>query len=613
MKKGEVRKVSAGKNNRKRPDKSIKKEVMFHGIPASPGIAMGFVQILGEEDSLWNEVPEKERTLEEKDVEREIGVFKEALEKTREETRQLMEKVKATVGQSDAGIFDAQFLILDDKMLFNEVVASISKKFLYAEDAFRQTVSKYIAAISAIQDPYLKERAADIKDVAERLLAHLRGGDRRELLAHMPGQRIIVAKDLTPSDTALLDKENVLAFATESGSKTSHSAILARSIRIPAIVSMNRFYERLEEGDYLIIDGFLGTAVLNPEQETIELYKQKEKSKSRLYDEYLRETQLKSETVDGYRVELAANVENAENLEDIKKFGAAGIGLFRTEYLYMNRESFPTEEEQFEVYKKVAETLEGRPAIIRTLDLGGDKLSALINTSHEQNPFLGQRAIRLCLAHPELLKTQMRAILRAGVFGKLRMMFPMVSGMKELNDLLRLLEEVKSNLQKSNQRFDGSMEIGVMIEIPSAALVAEHLAQKVDFFSIGTNDLVQYTLAVDRNNEQVAALYEPTHPGVLALISMTVRAANKHGIWVGVCGESAGDPLCIPLLVGLGVKELSMSPISIGQTRRLIRKLSMREVEQLARAALAASDGGSALALARKYIEAKYPVILHGN
>lgn len=593
------------------PDKSIKREVMFHGIPASPGIAMGLVQILGKEDSLLEETGD-EGKISPEEVEKETAFFREALEKTRNETKVLMTRVKETVGQSDASIFDAQFLILDDKMLLNEVLAGISKKFLRAEDAFRQTVSKYVAAISAINDPYLKERAADIKDVAVRLISHLRGGGRKEMLEHLPGPRIIVAKDLTPSDTALLDKENVLAFATESGSKTSHSAILARSVRIPAIVSMNRFYDRLEDGDYLIIDGFLGTAVLNPEKETIELYQQKEKSESRLYDEYLRETQLKSETVDGYRVELAANVENAENLEEIKKFGAAGIGLFRTEYLYMNRDTFPTEEEQFEVYKKVAQSLGGRPAIIRTLDLGGDKLSSLI-TTHEQNPFLGQRAIRLCLAHPELLKTQMRAILRAGTFGKLRMMFPMVSGVKELDELLRILDEVKMNLQKSNQRFDGSMEIGVMIEIPSAALVAEHLAEKVDFFSIGTNDLVQYTLAVDRNNEQVASLYEPLHPAVLALIGMTVRAANKHGIWVGVCGESGGDPLCIPLLIGLGVKELSMSPISIGQTRRLIRKMSMREAEQLANAALSARDGRETLALSRRYVEEKFPVILRGN
>ncbi|MBR2363706.1 MAG: phosphoenolpyruvate--protein phosphotransferase, partial [Lentisphaeria bacterium] len=608
MKKSEQKNSASGRG-KIMPDKSIKREVVFHGIPASPGIAMGIVQILGKDESLLDAEPEK-RNLTAGEVDAETARFKEALEKTRNETKALMARVKETVGQSDASIFDAQFLILDDKMLINEVISGIGKKLLTAENAFRQTVSKYIAAISAIQDPYLHERAADIKDVAERLLAHLKGGKGSLLLENLPGPRIIVAKDLTPSDTALLDKENVLAFATESGSKTSHSAILARSIRIPAIVSMNRFYERLEDGDFLIIDGFLGIAVLNPEKETVELYQQKEKGKARLYDEYLRETQLKSETVDGYRVELAANVENAETLDDIKKFGAAGIGLFRTEYLYMNRDSFPSEEEQFEVYKKVAMTLEGRPAIIRTLDLGGDKLSALVNTSHEQNPFLGLRAVRLCLAHPELLKTQMRAILRAGVYGKLRMMFPMVSGVRELDDLLRILDEVKSNLQKSNQRFDGSMEIGVMIEIPSAALVAEHLAEKVDFFSIGTNDLVQYTLAVDRNNEQVASLYEPTHPGVLSLIAMTVRAANKHGIWVGVCGESGGDPLCIPLLVGLGVKELSMSPISIGQTRRLIRKISMREVEQLAALALAARDGGEALALSRKYLEQRVPAIL---
>ena len=608
MKKAEQKSPAPGRG-KVMPDKSIKREVMFHGIPASPGIAMGQVLVLGKENSLLDAPPEQKKIPPE-EVESEIARFKDALEETRTETKALMARIKESEGRNDAGIFDAQFLILDDKMLLNEVVTGVSKKFQSAENAFRQTISKYIAAISAIQDPYLKERAADIRDVAERLLAHLQGRSRTDLLKNLHEPRIVVAKDLTPSDTALLDRKNVLAFATESGSKTSHSAILARSIRIPAIVSMNRFYERLEDGDYLIVDGFLGTAVLNPDKGTIELYRQKEKSEARLYDEYLRETQLKSETVDGYRVELAANVENVENLEDIIKFGAAGIGLFRTEYLYMNRTSCPTEEEQFQVYKKVAKSLEGRPAIIRTLDLGGDKLSSLIHTQHEQNPFLGQRAIRLCLAHPALLKTQMRAILRAGVFGKLRMMFPMVSGVRELDELLRILGEVKADLQNSNQRFDGSMEIGIMIEIPSAALAAEHLAEKVDFFSIGTNDLVQYTLAVDRNNEQVATLYEPTHPAVLSLIAMTVHAANRHGIWVGVCGESGGDPLCIPLLVGLGVKELSMTPMSIGQTRRLIRKISMREVEHLAASALAAGDGGEALAMSRKYIEEKFPVIL---
>ena len=607
-----VQKGNSGSVKRVMPDKSIKREIMFHGIPASPGIAMGLVQLFGEKNSLLEAEPDK-KVLTPEEAVREVERFKEALEKTRNETKLLMERVKETAGQKDAGIFDAQFLILDDKLLFNEVITGISKKLMSAENAFRQTVSKYIAAISAIQDPYLKERAADIQDVAERLLACLSGNGRAEILGHLPGPRIVVAKELTPSDTALLDKHNVLAFVTESGSKTSHSAILARSIQIPAIVSMNRFYERLEDGDYLIIDGFPGTAILNPEKETIELYRQKENSKSRLYDEYLRETMLKSETVDGYRLELAANVENAETLGDIKKFGAAGIGLFRTEYLYMNRENLPTEEEQFAVYKKVAETLEGRHAIIRTLDLGGDKLSDLVNTAHEQNPFLGLRAIRLCLAHPELLKTQMRAILRAGVYGNLRMMFPMVSGIGELDELLKLLEEVKGDLKKSNQRFNGSMEIGVMIEIPSAALAADRLAEKVDFFSIGTNDLVQYTLAVDRNNEQVASLYEPTHPAVLRLISLTVQAANTHGIWVGVCGESAADPVCIPILLGLGVKELSMSPIAIGQTRRLVRTISMREAEQLAEAALSARDGKEVVSAVKKYIEKKYPAILRGN
>ena len=303
-------------------------------------------------------------------------------------------------------------------------------------------------------------------------------------------------------------------------------------------------------------------------------------------------------------------MENADSLEDIKKYGASGIGLFRTEYLYINRPTLPTEEEQFEIYKKVATAMDGQAAIIRTLDLGGDKLSEALGAYHEQNPFLGLRAIRLCLEKPEILKVQMRAILRAGVFGKIRMMFPMVSCMDELNKLLKLLDEVRSDLKNSNMKFDGSMDIGVMIEIPSAALIADKLAKKVDFFSIGTNDLVQYTLAVDRNNEKVAHLYAPTNPAVLELIGRTVDAAERNGIWVGVCGEVAGDPRYIPILIGLGVKELSMSPLSIGHIRRLIRNISMYDAERIAEKALAAETAEEALAYSMEYLEKKVPEIL---
>lgn len=590
------------------PDKKIKREILYHGIPASPGIAIGTVMLIAESHrTLFKDI--KITGIAPEQVDTEIALFRQAIDKTRDEIKELRTRVQTSLESHEANIFDAHFLIVDDKMLMNEVCSSISKKLIHADAAFSQTMQKYIAAISAVPDPYLRERAADVQDVAARILSNLYGLERPKL-DHLPGPRIIIAKDLTPSDTALLDRTNVLAFATESGSKTSHSAILARSMRIPAIVGMNHFVERVEDGDWMIIDGFLGIAILNPEKQTIELYEQKESRKAKLYNELLRETQLKSETVDGYRIHLAANVENADSLEDIKKYGASGIGLFRTEYLYINRPTLPTEEEQFEIYKKVATAMDGQAAIIRTLDLGGDKLSEALGAYHEQNPFLGLRAIRLCLEKPEILKVQMRAILRAGVFGKIRMMFPMVSCMDELNKLLKLLDEVRSDLKNSNMKFDGSMDIGVMIEIPSAALIADKLAKKVDFFSIGTNDLVQYTLAVDRNNEKVAHLYAPTNPAVLELIGRTVDAAERNGIWVGVCGEVAGDPRYIPILIGLGVKELSMSPLSIGHIRRLIRNISMYDAERIAEKALAAETAEEALAYSMEYLEKKVPEIL---
>ncbi len=589
-------------------DKKNKREIMFHGIPASPGIACGTVMLVHDVSSALLDSKEYKNILPEQ-VEEEVQRFKSAIEETRVEIKELRNRIQTSLEHHEANIFDAHFLIVDDRMLMNEVCMLITKKQIPAETAFSQTMQKYIAAISAVADPYLRERAADVKDVAARIISHLQGKGKFQL-DHLPGPCIIAAKDMTPSDTALLDRANVLAFAIESGSKTSHSAILARSMKIPAIVGMNRFVECLEDGDSMIVDGFLGIAILNPTKDTIELYQQKEKSKAKLYSELLRETQLQSETTDGYRIQLAANMESADNIADVKKYGAAGVGLFRTEYLFMNTDTLPDEEEQFEVYRKVAEAADGQPVVIRTLDLGGDKLSRALGAYHEQNPFLGLRAIRLCLDNPSILKTQMSAILRAGSFGNVQMMFPMISCMDELNRALELLEEVKSDLKNSNLKFNGKMKIGIMIEIPSAALIADKLARKADFFSIGTNDLVQYTLAVDRNNERVAGLYQPTHPAVLELIARTTQAASDNSIWTAVCGEMAGDPRYIPILIGLGVRELSMSPLSIGHIRRLIRKISMHDAERIAEKALAADTAEEALRHSLEFMEKNVPEIL---
>ena len=599
---------AAARKPARRLDKTRKREIMFHGIPASPGIVFGTVLLL-QENSVELLSGKDVKNIPASQVSREVARFRKAVEETTAEIKDLRDRLQQSLEPHEANVFNAHYLIVSDKKLADEICSIIEKKLLPAEYAYSQVIQRYVSTISSLSDPYLKERALDIKDVASRLLSHLQGTARKHL-DKLPGSRIIVSRDLTPSETAMLDREHVLGIATESGSKTSHSGLLARSLHIPAIVGLNHFVECLEDGDKLILDGFLGIALLNPVPATVELYKQKEKNQARLYAELMRETQLQSETTDGYRIQLAANVESADSLGDIKRFGAAGIGLFRTEYLYMNREQLPDEAEQFEVYKKVAEAANGQPVIIRTLDLGGDKLAKAVGSFHEQNPFLGLRAIRLCLARPEIFKTQLRAILRAGCFGNIKMMFPMISSVAELDRALAVLEEVKSDLQDNNMRFNGSMDIGIMIEIPAAALMADIFAKKVDFFSIGTNDLVQYTLAIDRNNEQVANLYQPTNPAVLRLIAATAEAAEKNGIWTGVCGEMASDLRYIPILIGLGVEELSMSPISIGHARRLIRKISMKDAEKIAAQAMQATTAREALQYSTDFLEQNMPEIM---
>lgn len=563
-----------------------RKEVMYHGIPASSGIAIGIALIVGGASRVSLDVEPKPIT--ESEVPCEITRFTSSLDKTRKQILELQSRVKTSLASKDASIFDAHLLIVDDKMLTQEVIEGIRKELQAADVVFSRIIQRYISAISAVDDQYLKERASDVADVAFRILDNL-SGEERQLLDHLPGQRILISKDLTPSDTAMLDRENVQAFATETGSRTSHTAILARSMRIPAVVGISNLTANIHNGDMLIIDGYIGAVITNPKQETLELYAQKEVSKEQLFNELQQESSLLPETIDGYRIHLAANLDDAGNIGEVHKSGASGIGLFRTEYLFM-ASKIPTEEEQFAVYRKIVEGMNGEATVIRTLDLGGDKLSSVINVAHDPNPFLGQRSIRLCLAFPELLVPQLRAILRASAFGPTRLMFPMVTCEDEIDRLLVILNKTREDLRSEKKKFDEHMEVGIMMETPAAALFAEHLARKVDFFSIGTNDLVQYTMAVDRGNEKVAILYRPAHPVILMLIDRIVKAANAAGIWVSVCGEMASDPRFIPLLVGLGVQELSMSTGSLGVARRVIRSLRMYEAERFAAEAMGCSD-----------------------
>ncbi len=563
-----------------------RKEMMYHGIPASSGIAIGIALIVGGASRVSLDVEPKPIT--ESEVPCEITRFTSSLDKTRKQILELQSRVKTSLASKDASIFDAHLLIVDDKMLTQEVIEGIRKELQAADVVFSRIIQRYISAISAVDDQYLKERASDVADVAFRILDNL-SGEERQLLDHLPGQRILISKDLTPSDTAMLDRENVQAFATETGSRTSHTAILARSMRIPAVVGISNLTANIHNGDMLIIDGYIGAVITNPKQETLELYAQKEVSKEQLFNELQQESSLLPETIDGYRIHLAANLDDAGNIGEVHKSGASGIGLFRTEYLFM-ASKIPTEEEQFAVYRKIVEGMNGEATVIRTLDLGGDKLSSVINVAHDPNPFLGQRSIRLCLAFPELLVPQLRAILRASAFGPTRLMFPMVTCEDEIDRLLVILNKTREDLRSEKKKFDEHMEVGIMMETPAAALFAEHLARKVDFFSIGTNDLVQYTMAVDRGNEKVAILYRPAHPVILMLIDRIVKAANAAGIWVSVCGEMASDPRFIPLLVGLGVQELSMSTGSLGVARRVIRSLRMYEAERFAADAMGCSD-----------------------
>ena len=568
-------------------------ERIISGIAVSPGIAIGSALIIGKKFAKV-----VERSISPNEVEFQIKKFQDALEKTRKQIRTLQQNLNENLKEKHSSIFDAHLLITQDKMVIDEVEAATRRELKNIDFIFYRTMKKYIEAIASMPDDYIRERVGDFKDVASRIIENMHGGHNKQF-DKLPGQRIIVAHDLTPSDTASLDRENVLAFATEVGSRTSHTAIMARSMEIPAVVGISMDDLNTANGDVLIVDGYKGLLIANPKPTTLEIYARRETREEEIHDEILKESTLRPETVDQFRVQLAANMELPEDLEAAKKYGAAGIGLFRTEYLYINRPEPPSVEEQFHIYKNIIEKLDGYPLIIRTFDLGGDKLGSITEESKhtDPNPFLGCRAIRLHLDFPELLPQQIRAILMASAYGNVKVMFPMITCMDEMGQLRGLLEDEKRELEAESIPFNNDMEIGIMIETPSAALIADKLAQKVDFFSIGTNDLVQYTLAVDRGNEKVAYLYQPAHPAILSLIKSVTDAAYKNGIWVSVCGEMAGDPRYIPLLVGMGIHELSMSASSIGPVRRLIRRLYMHDSEKLLEEALKASTADEVLDL----------------
>ncbi len=586
-----------------------KKEVLFHGLPASPGICRGRVLVFGAAHTDFHEIDPI--PIDASEIDAEIARFQSAIEKTKSEIKTIQNRMQRTIEKRDAKIFDAHLLIVEDKLLHKEVVSRIRNELCNAQSSFLLTVRRYLDAISGTNDTYLNERAGDIRDIANRILRNLNGDkDGGPSLDNLPENTVVIAHDLTPSDTAMLDRRNILGFAIETGSKTCHTSILARSLRIPAVVGMRNIAGKFANGDEVIVDGFLGMVIRNPSRDTLAFYREKISRKDELYSILRKESSRAAETTDGYRVKLCANIEGADDLEEVSRCGAEGIGLFRTEYLFMNTPVAPDEETQYQIYAKLLRAMRGRAVTIRTVDLGGDKLDfASASASREPNPFLGLRAIRLCHEKPQLIRTQLRALLRAGTEGDLRIMFPMVSSLSEIEELLSIRDEVMEELKLANIPFDPKVRIGAMIEIPSACLIADALAAKVDFFSIGSNDLVQYTLAVDRLNERVAYLYRPSHPAVMELIRLTVEAAKKHRIPVCVCGEIAADPRFTPILLGLGVLELSMSPNALAEVRGVIRKTSMLASEQLAKIALTAADPEDVMVLAKEHIQSVAPDI----
>jgi phosphoenolpyruvate-protein phosphotransferase (PTS system enzyme I) len=574
-------------------------ERVFKGIPVSAGIAQGKIFVLSRPKSSIPkyDVPEPE-------LPQQIQRLHHALVLTRQQIIEVQNKVSQALNAKDASIFDAHLLVLEDPTLVESVTALVHSRKINIEAAFQEFADKYAATLSAIDDAYLRERVADMRDVTSRIMANLLGHSHHHGLQDLQEPCIVISEDLSPSEVAMLNRKIILGFATDGGSRTSHTAIMARSLQVPAVVGLKDASHKIKTGTSVLLDGYNGSVTVNPTDQTLFQYGQLLRRQASIEDKLREIKNLPAITLDGKKITLSANIEKSGDGESVRLHGAEGVGLFRTEYLFINRDSLPTEEEQYESYRSIAAELKPDPVIIRTLDLGGDKFLTHLQMPAEMNPFLGWRAIRFCLEEKAVFRAQLRAILRASAEGNVKIMYPMISGLGEVKKANALVEEYKDELRAEKVPFDEKIEIGAMIEIPSAAVAADTLATRVKFFSLGTNDLIQYSLAVDRLNERIAHLYEPTHPAVVRLIKMTVDAADRHGIWCGVCGEMAGDPSLTPLLLGLGVGELSVAPSCLPKVKFLIRRLNMAEAKELAEFALQCHSGREILerseALAKK-------------
>jgi len=563
------------------------------GIAASQGISFAKAYVFVEPDLTVKEVKIE-------DVAAEIKRFEDAIEASKKELTIIKENALASLGADKAAVFEAHLLILDDPEFMGTVKTDIESKVINAEYAFKETSDMFISMFEAMDNEYMKERAADIRDVSKRILAHLLGVDLPNP-SLIDEEVIVIAEDLTPSDTAQLNKKYVKGFATNIGGRTSHSAIMARSLEIPAVVGTSSITEDVKNGDILILDGLDGVVLVNPDEATTAEYKEKHAKFEAQKAEWAKLVTEKSVTKDGHEVILAANIGTPADLEGVKNNGGEAVGLYRTEFLYMGREQLPTEDEQFEAYKAVLEGMGDKPVVVRTLDIGGDKELPYLDLPKEMNPFLGFRAIRLCLEEKELFRTQLRALLRASVYGKLCVMFPMIATVQEFRAAKALFLEEKEKLVAEGVAVSNDIELGIMVEIPSTAVIADIFAKEVDFFSIGTNDLIQYTMAADRMSEKVSYLYQPYNPAILRLVKNVIEASHKEGKWTGMCGEMAGDSLAIPLLLGMGLDEFSMSATSILQARSQIKNLTLDEMKELVEKAVMCATTEEVLALIEEY------------
>jgi phosphotransferase system enzyme I (PtsI) len=579
-------------------------EIILRGVGGSPGVVSAPVYRISAE-----EIPCPDRVLNPEEVHPEVERFKAAVETTRQQITLIKKKVFSAIGHADATIFDMHMMVLDDTAFYGETIRRIETDRNNAEAAVQSVTRRYTEVLSGMEDEYLRERAADIKDVARRVLRNLTGAETH-VLGGLRKKSIIVATDLSPSDTASLKRDLVLGFATDLGSSTSHTAIMARALGIPAVIGLGDVTRRLQTDDEVLMDGTEGVVILHPSAASLKKYDALARQRASIQSGLADLRDQPAETLDGHRVVLSANIELVGEVGEVRKAGAEGVGLFRSEYLYVARPELPTEEEQLAAYQAVASRLAPDPVIIRTVDLGGDKFASSLNMPPEVNPFLGYRAIRFCLAQPAIFKTQLRAILRASAHGKVRIMYPMISNVREVIHANTLLAECKGELRHEGIAFDDGIEVGVMIEIPSAAITADIIAKHVSFFSIGTNDLVQYTLAVDRVNDRVAHLYEPTHPAVLRLMKMTIEAGHARGIWVGVCGQMAGDPLMTHLLLGLGIDELSMAPAALPAVKDMIRSVTLAQAKLMAESALREETATDVMRLCRELTARVAPEIL---